>query len=97
MPRWTQDLKDKMAETIRQRKPWLKSTGPTTEAGKQTVSRNGAKRRQEAPQQTAPEAEPLPQQPEATPVQQAVEAPGGHGGFFSTPAIRRGTFGIKFR
>jgi len=37
---WTPERRAKQAETIRRTKPWEHSTGPRTEAGKQTSSRN---------------------------------------------------------
>jgi hypothetical protein len=40
MRRWTQDEKDGQAEKIRLWRPWVKSTGPQTEAGKMRSSQN---------------------------------------------------------
>jgi len=34
MPRWTKESRAKQAAIIRQNKPWEKSTGPKTAAGK---------------------------------------------------------------
>lgn len=40
---WTPERRAKAAERMRRRKPWEKSTGPKTEAGKATASRNAYK------------------------------------------------------
>lgn len=40
---WTPERKAKHAEAIKRWKPWEKSTGPKTEAGKAVSSRNGWK------------------------------------------------------
>ena len=40
---WTQERRARQAERIRQWRPWEKSTGPRTEAGKETVSQNAFK------------------------------------------------------
>lgn len=37
---WTAERRSRQAEMIRLTKPWEKSTGPRTEAGKAKVSRN---------------------------------------------------------
>ena len=37
---WTPERRAKQAETIRRTKPWSKSTGPRTEAGKAISARN---------------------------------------------------------
>ena len=37
---WTPERKARQAELIRQWRPWEKSTGPRTSAGKQVSSRN---------------------------------------------------------
>lgn len=38
---WTQEQKQRQREAIQRWKPWTQSTGPRTEAGKQTSARNG--------------------------------------------------------
>ncbi len=44
MPRiWTQEQRDAQAARIRANKPWEKSTGPVTKAGKKRSSRNALK------------------------------------------------------
>lgn len=43
MARWTDELKARQAEKIRDWQPWKHSTGAKTEAGKQISSRNGYK------------------------------------------------------
>ncbi len=43
MPRWTDEARVLQAEKIRQLKPWLKTTGPKTEEGKENSSRNAMK------------------------------------------------------
>lgn len=40
---WTPERRAKQAATIRKWKPWERSTGPRTEAGKATVARNAYK------------------------------------------------------
>jgi hypothetical protein len=40
---WTPERRAKHSEAIRRWKPWEKSTGPKTEAGKAVSSRNGWK------------------------------------------------------
>jgi hypothetical protein len=40
---WTQERRAWQAELIRQWRPWEKSTGPRTQAGKDVVSRNADK------------------------------------------------------
>jgi len=40
---WTPERKKRAAELIRRWKPWGKSTGPKTDHGKATVSRNSFK------------------------------------------------------
>ncbi|GAC1325838.1 MAG: hypothetical protein NVS2B7_17210 [Herpetosiphon sp.] len=40
---WTQEQRQRQAQTIRRTKPWLFATGPTSEEGKAKVSRNGDK------------------------------------------------------
>lgn len=40
---WTDEQRKAQAEKIRQHKIWLKSTGPTSEQGKKTVSQNALK------------------------------------------------------
>jgi len=40
---WTPERRACQAELIRQWKPWEKSTGPKTQAGKDVVSRNAYK------------------------------------------------------
>jgi hypothetical protein len=40
MPRWTIESRLRQAETIRKTRPWAKSTGPRTEAGKARCARN---------------------------------------------------------
>lgn len=37
---WTRERQERQAELIRQWRPWKKSTGPRTRAGKATVARN---------------------------------------------------------
>jgi hypothetical protein len=87
MSGWTPERRAKMAALMQERKPWLKSTGPTTESGKKKVSRNGVKRQQEPAPQAAPEPKALPPDPEPKPAEQPVEQP-GHGGFYSAPIQR---------
>ena len=41
MRHWTPEERARQSELIRQQKPWEKSTGPKTEAGKAMTSRNG--------------------------------------------------------
>ena len=43
MPRWTAQARAKQAAIIRQNKPWEKSTGPKTTAGKNRSAQNGFK------------------------------------------------------
>lgn len=43
MNKWTKERRARQAELIRTWKPWEKSTGAKTEAGKATVSRNAWK------------------------------------------------------
>jgi hypothetical protein len=43
MPRWTEEARQRQAELIRQRRPWLKSTGPRTPEGKSRSARNAWK------------------------------------------------------
>ncbi|WLT31123.1 hypothetical protein [Geothrix sp. PMB-07] len=45
---WTEERKAKQAEAIRRWKPWERSTGPKTEAGKAASSRNAFKGRSNA-------------------------------------------------
>ncbi|WP_079668503.1 hypothetical protein [Thiomonas arsenitoxydans] len=40
MPRWTDEARAKQAEAIRRWKPWERSTGPRTAAGKARASAN---------------------------------------------------------
>lgn len=40
---WTPERRARQAELIRQWRPWEKSTGPRTQAGKDVVSRNADK------------------------------------------------------
>ena len=40
---WTPERRKKQAESIRKWKPWEKSTGPKTEAGKKASSQNAYK------------------------------------------------------
>jgi hypothetical protein len=40
---WSEEQRRLQAARIRQRKPWLKSTGPRSEAGKQRSSMNAFK------------------------------------------------------
>jgi hypothetical protein len=40
MRRWTQEERERQAELIRSWRPWEKSTGPQTEAGKMRSSQN---------------------------------------------------------
>lgn len=40
MPRWTPESRLKQSQKIREWQPWQKSTGPTTQAGKKTSSKN---------------------------------------------------------
>lgn len=40
---WTLERKQRQAELIRSWKPWERSTGPRTEAGKSAVSQNALK------------------------------------------------------
>lgn len=40
---WTPERRARQAEAIRQWKPWNQSTGPRTEAGKASASRNADK------------------------------------------------------
>lgn len=40
---WTPERRAKQAEWMRQNKPWLKSTGPRTPAGKEAVKHNALK------------------------------------------------------
>jgi hypothetical protein len=40
MRRWTQEERERQAALIHAWKPWLRATGPVTEAGKQRVSKN---------------------------------------------------------
>ena len=37
---WTLERRNRQAELIRQWKPWVKSTGPKSQEGKQRVARN---------------------------------------------------------
>lgn len=41
MRKWTPEERARQSELIRAHKPWEKSTGPRTAAGKATASRNG--------------------------------------------------------
>ena len=43
MRRWTPEERERQAMLIRTWKPWERSTGPTTEAGKAQSSRNADK------------------------------------------------------
>ena len=43
MSGWTEEAREKQRQLIFQRKPWLKSTGATTLAGKATSSQNARK------------------------------------------------------
>lgn len=43
MPRWTEEKRQAQSEKMKQLKPWLKATGPNTEDGKKTSSRNAMK------------------------------------------------------
>jgi hypothetical protein len=93
MPRWTPERRERMRALIRERKPWLKSTGPVTADGKKAASRNA--RRRQAPTQEpiaqAPVIEPPQPRPSPETVTTAAE-PAGHGGFFAVPMVRRRTF-----
>jgi len=40
---WTKERRKKQAERIRQQKPWEKSTGPKSDAGKKRSSQNSLK------------------------------------------------------
>lgn len=40
MRHWTQEERERQATLIRNWKPWLRSTGPTSDAGKGRVSQN---------------------------------------------------------
>ncbi len=40
---WTEERRKKQADSIRKHKPWLKSTGPKSRAGKQSSSLNALK------------------------------------------------------
>jgi len=40
---WTMERRQQQAKLIKQWKPWLKSTGPKSEAGKQMASQNARK------------------------------------------------------
>lgn len=40
MRHWTQEERERQSELIRAWKPWERSTGPVTAAGKQRVSKN---------------------------------------------------------
>jgi hypothetical protein len=40
---WTEERRARQAEAIRRWKPWEKSTGPASDAGKSRVSRNAYK------------------------------------------------------
>ena len=40
---WTPQRRAQQAKRIRQQKPWLQSTGPTSEKGKAKVARNAYK------------------------------------------------------
>lgn len=40
MPRWTPESRLKQSQRIREWQPWEKSTGPVTEEGKKTSSKN---------------------------------------------------------
>ena len=40
---WTQERRKKQAESIRRHKPWEKSTGPRTQAGKERCKMNALK------------------------------------------------------
>ena len=40
MPPWTEERRRKQAERIRQTRPWEKSTGPKTAAGKESSKMN---------------------------------------------------------
>ena len=49
MPRtWTPEQRAAAAERIRQNKPWEKSTGPRTRAGKKRSSKNAVRHGQDA-------------------------------------------------
>ena len=41
--RWTPERRAKAADAIRQWRPWERSTGPRTEAGKATAAQNARK------------------------------------------------------
>jgi hypothetical protein len=43
MRRWTQEERERQASLIRSWKPWKRSTGPSTKAGKSSASRNALK------------------------------------------------------
>ncbi len=43
MTGWTEERRKKQAEIIRQTRPWEKSTGPRSQAGKERASRNSFK------------------------------------------------------
>ena len=43
MPAWTEERRRQQAEAIKRWKPWEKSTGPKTEAGKACASMNAQK------------------------------------------------------
>jgi hypothetical protein len=43
MTKWTEERRKRQAEAIRKWKPWEKSTGPKTEAGKARSSMNAAR------------------------------------------------------
>lgn len=51
---WTPERRARQAALIRSWKPWEKSTGPTTEAGKAIVSKNHLKSRRSRLQQLLP-------------------------------------------
>ena len=40
---WTKEQREKQAEIARARKPWLRSTGPKTEDGKDRIKMNNLK------------------------------------------------------
>lgn len=48
MSRWSPEARERQAELCRQQKPWLDSTGPTSEYGRRVSSRNAKKYRSQA-------------------------------------------------
>lgn len=51
MPRWDSASKDKQRLLIQQQRPWMRSTGPRSEYGRQISSRNAAKKKRTLSQQ----------------------------------------------